>query len=102
MIIEAFTNSRHTPREISWTNADGSPGFDDSAVLSARKRDLETGVVTPVDGTLEKGVAPLFRWFLGVNDTATAGTYEVQFVAAYPDAKQDVSLFVLFIVHDRI
>lgn len=85
-LANAMQGARHTAQEIVWSNGGVAVDLTDAA-LSGFKRNVRSGVVTPLDGTLaatdaENGV---FTWTYGEEDVAAPGAFSVQFLATFPD-----------------
>ena len=98
----AIQGARHTGQKITWHNGDG--GFQNltGATLTGVIRDEITGQIRDIDGVLAPdatdGANGVFLWSYGVGDVGVSGTFSVQFVATYPDGKDDRTFVETWIV----
>ena len=95
-LADAVQGSRHTGLTITWYQGDGSTVLDlTNATITGTLRNVNTDVVTAIDGTLASSAPTtgVFTWTFGATDTGTAGIYEVQFTATFSDdsGKNDTS-----------
>ena len=84
-LSNAVQGARHTAQRIVWADGDDDPLNLTGATITARLLDLATGQARAATGTLEvlDAEAGLFSWVYGVEDVATAGAFNVQFVATF-------------------
>ena len=84
-LSNAIQGATHTPQRITWADGDGDPLNLTGATITARLLDLATGQARAVTGALEvlDAEAGLFSWVYGAEDVATAGAFNVQFVATF-------------------
>lgn len=87
-LSNAVQAARHTTQRITWADADGDPLNLTGATITARLLDLATGQARAATGALEvlDADAGLFTWSYGAEDVATAGAFNVQFVATFGSA----------------
>jgi hypothetical protein len=102
-LADAVQDARHTGQTVTWTR-DGAPVNLTGATMTGHKRDMETGAVTALDGTLTVVDEPngVFTWKYGTEDVATPGTFMVQFTATYATDDVDRTLEEKWIVHDAL
>ena len=102
-LSNAVQGARHTAQQINWVDGDGDPLNLTGAAITARLLDLATSTARAVTGTLEvlDAEAGLFSWVYGVDDVATAGAFNVQFVATF-GAANDKTLAELWEVEAAI
>ena len=81
---------------ITWTRADGNTETLTSATLTGKIRDQATGTTRAIAGTLTvtDGATGQFRWDYAAGDVATAGSYDVQFIAAFATGQTPAKTFV--------
>lgn len=84
-LSNAVQGARHTAQRIRWADGDDDPLNLTGATITARLLDLATGQARAATGTLEvlDAEAGLFSWVYGEADVATAGAFNVQFVATF-------------------
>ena len=84
-LANAVQAARHTAQRIVWADSDGDPLNLTGATVTARLLDLSTGTARAVTGTLTvlEAEAGVFSWAYGTEDVATAGQFNVQFVATF-------------------
>ena len=102
-LSNAVQGARHTAQRIVWADGDGDPLNLTGATITARLLDLATGTARAVTGALEvlDAEAGLFSWVYGVEDVATAGAFNVQFVATF-GATNDKTLAELWEVEPAL
>ena len=94
-LAAAVAGATRPSQLITWSRADGNPETLTDATLSGRIRDRETGVTRAIAGTLTTvdGAGGVFRWNYAPGDVATAGNYDVQFVAAFETGQTPAKTF---------
>jgi hypothetical protein len=102
-LSNAVQGATHTVQRITWADGDGDPLNLTGATITARLLDLATGQARAATGTLEvlDAEAGLFSWAYGVADVATAGAFNVQFVATF-GATNDKTLAELWQVEPAL
>lgn len=95
-LAAAVAGATRPSQLITWTRADGAPEILTDATLTGWLRSRETGVTRAIAGTLAlvDGAAGVFRWDYAAGDVATAGTFDVQFVAAFEAGQTPAKTFV--------
>lgn len=96
----AVQGARHTAVALVWADPMGTPQDLSGAELSGTLRNIETDETAAIDGdlTITDAAAGAFAYQYGPGDVAAAGTYEVQFTAAYGDELVDRNPVGLLIV----
>mgnify|MGYP000878625180 CR=1 FL=1 len=85
-LARAVQGARHTAQRISWRDKDGDPQDLTGATITGRIENRKTNTAVAIDGTLLADGDPedgVFVWSYGANDVATAGVFDVQFIATY-------------------
>lgn len=84
-LADAVQGGRRPSQVITWNRADGAPESLAGAILTGWIRNRNTGDVRPIAGalTVTDGAAGEFRWDYAVGDVAEAGSFDVQFNAAF-------------------
>lgn len=84
-LAAAVAGALRPSQTITWARADGTPEVLDGATLTGKIRDRYTGATRAIAGTLTiiDGAGGVFRWDYAPEDVATAGTFDVQFNAAW-------------------
>lgn len=102
-LSNAVQGATHTAQRITWADGDGDPLNLTGATITARLLDLATGQARAATGTLEvlDAEAGLFSWVYGAEDVATAGAFNVQFVATF-GATNDKTLAELWRVESAL
>ena len=102
-LSNAVQGATHTAQQITWVDGDGDPLNLTGATVTGRLLDLATGTARDVTGALEvlDGAAGLFAWDYGAADVATAGAFNVQFVATF-GAANDKTLAELWEVEPAL
>ena len=82
---DAVQGARRPSLQITWTDETGVALDLSGATITARVQDASTGEARDADGTFTIVTAGngVFRWDFGTEDVETAGTYRVQFNAAF-------------------
>lgn len=82
---DAVQGAKRPSLQITWTDENGVAVDLSGATLTARIQDVSTGDVRAADGTfvIVTAASGIFRWDFGTTDVADAGTYMVQFNAAF-------------------
>lgn len=95
-LAAAVQNALRPSQIITWTRADGNAETLTSATLTGKIRDRATGTTSSIAGalTVVDGAAGVFRWDYAAGDVATAGTFDVQFVAAFEAGQTPAKTFV--------
>jgi len=98
-LSNAVQGATHTAQQITWVDGDGDPLNLTGATITARIKDLDTGEARAATGTLSvlDAEAGLFSWAYSTADVATAGAFNVQFVATF-GAADDKTLAELWVV----
>ena len=102
-LSNAVQGATHTRQRITWADGDGDPLNLTGATVTGRLLDLATQTARDVTGALEvlDGAAGLFAWDYGEADVATAGAFNVQFVATF-GAESDKTLAELWEVEKAL
>ena len=102
-LSNAVQGATHTAQRLTWVDGDGDPLNLTGATVTGRLLDLATGTARAITGTLQvlDGEAGLFSWDYGAADVATAGAFNVQFVATF-GAESDKTLAELWLVEAAI
>lgn len=85
-LAAAIQGAKRPSQTITWTDEDGVAVDLTGATITARIRNVGTGVTATSDGVFAPTVNASdgeFTWAYGSNDILAAGMYEVQFSAAY-------------------
>jgi hypothetical protein len=95
-LAAAVQNALRPSQIITWTRADGNAETLTDATLTGKIRDRTTGTTRAIAGTLTvvDGAAGQFRWDYVAADVVTAGTFDVQFVAAFASTPTPAKTFV--------
>ena len=80
---------------ITWRREDGTAEDLTGAAITGKLRDRATGASRPIAGTLSvtDGATGAFRWDFAAGDVATAGTFDVQFTAAFETGQTPARTF---------
>jgi hypothetical protein len=84
-LADAIQGAKRPSPQITWIDND-NVAFDlTGATITARIKNLTTGVVVESDGefTVESATAGVFRWDYSTADVSEAGIFEVQFTATF-------------------
>ena len=102
-LSNAVQGATHTAQQITWVDGDGDPLNLTGATVTARLLDLATGTARAATGTITvlDAEAGLFSWTYGAADVATAGAFNVQFVATF-GASNDKTLAELWEVEPAL
>ena len=89
-LAPAVKGATHTPQRITWSHDDGTAEDLTGATLTGTITD-SAGTTRAIAGalTLTTAASGIFTWTYSAADVATAGTYMVQFVAAFGDGTKD-------------
>ncbi len=81
---------------ITWTREDGTAEDLTGATLTGSIRDRATQTTRAIAGalTVTDGPAGVFRWDLAAGDVAAAGSFDVQFSAAFVAGQTPARTFV--------
>ena len=104
-LSDAIVGARHTAQQITWKDENDNAIDLTGATVTGFKRSTETDTTAALDGTftlVDFGANGVFNWAYGANDVATAGKYEVQFVATYGDSTKDKTLMMGWTVHPEL
>ena len=103
-LSNAVQGATHTAQRLTWVDGDGDPLNLTGATVTGRLLDLATGTARAITGTLQvlDGEAGLFSWDYGAADVATAGAFNVQFVATFGGGESDKTLAELWLVEAAI
>lgn len=84
-LAAAVAGATRPSQIVTWLRADGNAETLTDATVTGKIRDRATGTTRAIAGTLTvtDGAAGAFRWDYAAGDVATAGTFDVQFVAAW-------------------
>lgn len=84
-LASAVKAAKRPSQTITWTDADGVAIDLTGATITATITDRATGASRSADGvfTLVTPASGIFRWDYGTTDVGTAGTFLVQFSAAF-------------------
>ena len=84
-LAAAVAGATRPSQLITWTRADGMPELLTDAALTGWLRDRTSGTTRAIVGvlTVTDGAAGAFRWDYKAEDVAEAGTFDVQFNAAW-------------------
>ena len=95
-LAAAVQNALRPSQIITWMRADGNAETLTSATLTGRIRDRATGTTRAIAGSLTvvDGAAGQFRWDYAAGDVVAAGTFDVQFVAAFASGQTPAKTFV--------
>ena len=95
-LAAAVAGATRPAQLITWTRADGNAETLTDATLTGRIRDRATGTTRAIAGalTVTDGVAGQFRWDYAAGDVVAAGTFDVQFVAAFASGQTPAKTFV--------
>jgi len=90
-LAHGVVGARHSAQQITWLKNDGSVYDLTGATITARIRDMRTGISRAADGAfaLVTAASGIFSWTYGANDVASAGTFKVQFIATYSGSQND-------------
>lgn len=85
---EAVQGSVRPAQSITWTDADGTAIDLTGATITGTMRAIGADTTRDITGdlTVTDGAGGRFTWQYDAADVATAGSYEVQFTAAYDEA----------------
>ena len=83
-------------QSITWKREDGVAEDLTGATITGKLRDRSTGASRAIAGTLSvtDGAAGAFRWDFAAGDVAAAGTFDVQFTAAFEAGQTPARTFV--------
>ena len=95
-LAAAVAGATRPSQLITWTRVDGNIETLTGATLTGKIRDRATGTTRAIAGTLTvtDGAAGVFRWDYHANDVATAGAFDVQFVAAFASGQTPAKTFL--------
>lgn len=95
-LAAAVAGATRPSQIITWTRADGNAETLTDATITGRIRDRATGTARAIAGalTVTDGAAGQFRWNYDAADVATAGSYDVQFTAAFLAGATPAKTFV--------
>jgi hypothetical protein len=95
-LAAAVAGATRPSQIITWTRADGNAETLTAATLTGKIRDRATGTTRAIAGTLTvvDGAAGSFRWDYVAADVVSAGTFDVQFVAAFASGQTPAKTFV--------
>lgn len=84
-LAAAVQGALRPEQQITWTDADGDAVNLTGATITARIRNLSSGVSADSTGnfTLVDAAGGVFVWSYSSADVATAGQFVAQFTAAY-------------------
>ena len=82
--------------QVTWTDENGVALDLSGATITARIQDANTGTSRDADGAfvIVTAASGIFRWDFGTADVATAGTYRVQFNAAFGSSPTPARTFL--------
>ena len=101
-LADAVVGARKVGQTITWTDADGTALDITGVTLTAVRKNLDTGLVTAITGTLDPAIDPtngVFSWTYTALDVVEAGRFLVQFTATWPDTLKARSLSEDWFVH---
>ena len=95
-LAAAVAGATRPSQLITWQRADGNAETLTDATITGRIRDRNTGTARAIAGTLTviDGAGGVFRWDYAAADVATAGSYDVQFTAAFVAGATPAKTFV--------
>ena len=95
-LAAAVAGATRPSQIITWMRAEGNAETLTSATLTGRIRDRATGTTRAIAGSLTvvDGAAGQFRWDYAAGDVVAAGTFDVQFVAAFASGQTPAKTFV--------
>ena len=95
-LAHAIVGARRPSQIITWTRDDGAPEDLTGATLTGKIRLYSQTTSQAIVGSLTvlNGAAGTFRWDYDDTDVETAGTHEVQIVAAYASGPTPAKTFV--------
>ena len=95
-LAAAVAGATRPSQIITWQRADGNAENLTDATITGRVRDRATGTARAIAGTLTvtDGAAGQFRWDYAAADVAAAGTFDVQFIAAFASGQTPAKTFV--------
>lgn len=84
-LASAIKGAKRPSQLITWSDDDGSVFDLTGATITARIRNQSSRTVVDSDGSfvITSAASGVFRWDYGTVDVSTAGSYEVQFTAAF-------------------
>lgn len=99
-LADAVQGATHTPQRITWLDTDDTPLNLTGATITGKIQD-SGGTTRAITGTLSVVTAAsgIFSWTYSTADVATAGRYQVQFIATYGDATVEKTLADAWNVH---
>jgi len=105
-LSNGIVGARHTAQRITWLQEDGTAYVLTGATITGRLQD-RNGIGRAVDGVFtvdpDQVTNPgVFTWAYGAIDVGTAGTFQVQFIATYVDAKNDKTYHTIWQVDEAI
>lgn len=94
-LADAVQGSRWPAQQITWTPEGGGVANLSNAVITGKIRD-SSGQTRAVAGecTVTNGTGGVFVWQYAAEDVATAGIFDVQFTAAWPDGLTPGKTFI--------
>lgn len=103
-LANAVKDARHTSQTITWTDEAGNAQDLTGATITGVIRDQKTAVVRAITGSLDitDATAGEFTWAYSAADVASAGYFEVQFVATYGDDLSDATLVTAWTVKEKL
>lgn len=104
-LADAIAGGKRPSQVITWTDEDGTAFDLSGATITARIKNIVTGVTTDADGvlTITSAATGVFRWDYGTNDVLVAGLFEVQFTAAFGSTPTPArTLSAPWLVHEAI
>jgi hypothetical protein len=95
-LATAVAGATRPSQIITWTRTDGNAETLTAATLTGKIRDHATGTTRAIAGTLTvtDGATGQFRWDYAAGDVLTAGTFDVQFTAAFASGQTPAKTFV--------
>ena len=104
-LSKAVQGSNHTAQEITWQEETSLDAVGlTNATITAKMRPRLDGDIRAVTGTLAvtDATAGIFTWTYGTTDIETAGEFDVQFFATFPDATKEKNFIERFIVKEAL
>ena len=102
-LSDAVEGASYIAQQITWTDEDGTVVDLTGATITGKLKNLETGAVTSIDGTLALVTAAsgIFSWAYGAADVGTVGQFQAQFIATYGGLSEK-TLVEPWRVHDAL
>ncbi len=84
-LAAAVAGATRPSQLITWERTGGGVESLTDATITGKLRDRSTGTTRAIGGalTVTDGAGGVFRWDYAAADVAAAGTFDVQFTAAY-------------------